>query len=102
MTIQNDDEMRAQVLEAIESLPAVKPGDYDVYVNAGVVTLVGRVDSHKLLFDIETRVSKVSGIHGLLTYIQSDVDTAREQRRTVSERRSTVSDRRHPHAEVMG
>lgn len=89
-----DDEMRNQVLQALVAIPSVKAGDCEVYVNDGVVTLSGRVNSYETLCDIESRVSKLSGIHGLRTYVHSDFGKLAEQPRAVSERRSAVRDRR--------
>ena len=94
MTNKSDDYVRSQVLEAISSVPLVRPCDLEVYVNSGVVTLSGRVSSDQELFDIESRVVKVSGVHGLHTYIQSDGCTVRQTRRTTGERRCAVHDRR--------
>jgi osmotically-inducible protein OsmY len=89
-----DDAMRDQVLETIVAIPSVKPGDCEVYVNDGVVTLSGRVNSYETLCDIERRVSKLSGIHGLRTYVHSDFGKLSEQPRAFSDRRSAARDRR--------
>jgi osmotically-inducible protein OsmY len=94
MKINSDEEMRVQVLEKIQSIPAVKAGDCEVYVNAGVVTLCGRLDTYQALSDIEHQVSQIVGIHGIQTYIQTDVGTASDQRGAVKDRRCTVRDRR--------
>jgi hypothetical protein len=94
MTNESDYEMRCLVLGAIDSIPSVKTGEFEVYVKDSVITLIGRVNSYQALFDIESRVSKISGILGLQTYIQSDVDTFSERRQMVKERRCTVRERR--------
>jgi osmotically-inducible protein OsmY len=94
MNINTDEDMRARVVEAIQSIPSVKSGDCEVYVNAGVVTLCGRVDTYQALSDIEHQVGKIAGIHGIQTYIQTDVGTGAEQRGAVRDRRCTVRDRR--------
>jgi osmotically-inducible protein OsmY len=94
MNINSDEEMRVQVLATIQSLPTVKPGDCEVYVNAGVVTLCGRVDTYQALSDIEHQVSRIAGIHGIQTYIQTDVGNDQEQRSARTDRRCTVRDRR--------
>lgn len=81
-------------MEAIESIPSVHSGDCEVYVNDGVVTLSGKVHSYSALFDIECHISQIAGIHGIQTYIQTDVRPAEEQRRAVSDRRCSARDRR--------
>jgi hypothetical protein len=52
------------------------------------------LDTYQALSDIEHQVSQIVGIHGIQTYIQTDVGTASDQRGAVKDRRCTVRDRR--------
>lgn len=96
MTGKSDDEIRVQIMDSIGAIPSVKSGDCEVYVNAGVVTLSGKVNSYQALSDIELRVSKVSEIHGIQTYVQSDFGADSDRRCAAGDRRGTARDRRFP------
>jgi osmotically-inducible protein OsmY len=94
MTSYSDDEMRARILDVIDSTRSVYPGDVEVHVNAGVVTLSGRVSSYQTLLDVERLVIAIPGVRGLQTYIQSDIGNLTDRRSTVKERRCKVGERR--------
>jgi hypothetical protein len=73
VTTLTDDAMRSQVLNLINTIPDVKPGDVEVFVHDAVVTLCGMVASPKVLFDMENRITKINGMHGLQLYVHCDI-----------------------------
>lgn len=79
MTMKSDTDIRAEVLEKIDSIPAVKSGEVQVLVDGGIVTLDGRVDSHQTRFHVERLARQVSGVRGLQIHIRPVTDGVRRQ-----------------------
>ena len=63
--MRTDEELKAEVMERLDSIPAIKASDIDVSVDAGMVTLDGEVDTHQTRFQVERAARRVSGIRGL-------------------------------------
>ena len=65
MTQQSDDDVKSNLMEILDCIPAVNAHDIDVQVNSGMVTLTGKVDTHQTRFHIERLARRVRGVRGL-------------------------------------
>lgn len=63
--MKTDSELKADLMELLDANPAVNAADIEVYVERGMVTLTGRVDSHQTMSQLERTARRVSGIRGL-------------------------------------
>ena len=79
MTVKSDEEIRAEVLVKIDSIPSVNAGDVEVLVSGGFVTLDGHVDTHQTRFRIERVARQVPGARGLKICIRPAVGGVRKQ-----------------------
>lgn len=78
---KSDSELRADLMEVLDAIPAVNAADIEVLVDGGMVTLNGKVDTHQTRFHVERLARRVSGVRGLQINI----------------RPSAVTLKRHPH-----
>lgn len=65
MAQQSDEDVKANLMEVLDCIPAVKANDKDVRVNGGMVTLTGKVDTHQTRFHVERLARRVRGVRGL-------------------------------------
>ncbi|MCF8156948.1 MAG: BON domain-containing protein [Rhodoferax sp.] len=65
MTQQSDDDVKSNLMEILDCIPAVNANDIDVQVSGGMVTLTGKVDTHQTRFHIERLARRVRGVRGL-------------------------------------
>jgi osmotically-inducible protein OsmY len=65
MTQQSDEDLKANLLEVLDSIPAVNACEIDVMVNNGMVSLSGQVDTHQTRFHVERLARRVRGVRGL-------------------------------------
>lgn len=63
--MRTDAELKADLMERLDAIPAVNASDIDVTVDNGMVTLSGQVDTHQTRFQVERTARRVSGIRGL-------------------------------------
>ena len=63
--MKTDAELKADVMEQLDAIPAVNASDIEVDVDAGVVTLSGSVDTQKTRFQVERTARRVPGIRSL-------------------------------------
>ena len=63
--MRTDDELKADVMERLDAIPAVNASDIEVDVDAGVVTLSGSVDTQQTRFQVERTARRVPGIRSL-------------------------------------
>ena len=63
--MRTDDELKADVMERLDAMPAVNASDIEVDVDAGVVTLSGSVDTQQTRFQVERTARRVPGIRSL-------------------------------------
>lgn len=63
--MRTDAELKADLMECLDAIPAVNASDIDVTVDNGMVTLSGQVDTHQTRFQVERTARRVSGIRGL-------------------------------------
>jgi osmotically-inducible protein OsmY len=75
--MRTDDELKADLMECIDSIPSVNAADIEVRVDRGMVTLNGRVDTHQTRFQVERTARRVAGIRGLQINIRPVMGVAR-------------------------
>ncbi|MBU4112015.1 MAG: BON domain-containing protein [Gammaproteobacteria bacterium] len=63
--MRTDAELKADVMERLDAIPAVNASDIEVDVDAGVVTLSGSVDTQQTRFQVERTARRVPGIRSL-------------------------------------
>lgn len=63
--MRTDAELKADLMEKIDSLPSINAADIEVFVDRGMVTLNGHVDTHSTRFQVERTARRVSGMRGL-------------------------------------
>jgi osmotically-inducible protein OsmY len=63
--MKTDSELKADLMELLDAIPAVNAADIDIYVEHGMVTLSGLVDTHQTMSQLERTARRVSGIRGL-------------------------------------
>ena len=63
--MKTDAELRADLMERLDAIPAIGGSDIEVLVDNGMVTLSGQVDSHQTRFQVERTARRVSGVRGL-------------------------------------
>jgi osmotically-inducible protein OsmY len=68
--MKTDSELRADLIERLDAIPSISRSDIEVYVDNGMVTLNGQVDTHQTRFQIERTARRVSGIRGLHINVQ--------------------------------
>lgn len=78
--MKTDDELRADLMERLDAIPAVNASDVEVLVDNGMVTLNGQVDTSQTRFQIERAARRVSGIRGLSINIHSGGGHSRKSR----------------------
>ena len=68
--MRTDAELKAEVMERLDSIPSINAADIEVLVDSGMVTLDGRVDTHQTRFQVERAARRVPGIRGLQVRIK--------------------------------
>ena len=63
--MRTDAELKADVMERLDAIPAVSASDIEVDVDAGVVTVSGSVDTQQTRFQVERTARRVPGIRSL-------------------------------------
>jgi osmotically-inducible protein OsmY len=63
--MRTDEELKADLMERLDAIPAVKSSEIEVSVDNGLVTLNGQVDTHQTRFQVERTARRVSGMRGL-------------------------------------
>jgi osmotically-inducible protein OsmY len=63
--MRTDDELKADLIERLDSIPSINASEIDVLVDGGMVTLNGEVDTHQLRFQVERTARRVAGMRGL-------------------------------------
>lgn len=63
--MRTDEDLEADLLERLDSIPAVNASDIEVLVENGMVTLSGEVDTQQTRFQVERTARRVSGLRGL-------------------------------------
>lgn len=68
--MRTDTELKAEVMERLDAIPSIQTADIEVFVDDGMVTLNGRVDTHQTRFQVERAARRVPGIRGLQVQIK--------------------------------
>lgn len=63
--MKTDVELKADLMEKLDSIPSINAADIEVFVDHGMVTLSGKVDTHQTRFQVERTARRVSGMRGL-------------------------------------
>lgn len=63
--MKTDAELKADLLERLDAIPAVNASDIEVSVVHGLVTLSGHVDTRQTKSQLERTAKRVSGMRGL-------------------------------------
>jgi osmotically-inducible protein OsmY len=63
--MRSDAELKADLMERMDAIPAVNAADIDIQVDNGMVTLSGAVDTHQTRFQLERAARRVAGLRGL-------------------------------------
>jgi osmotically-inducible protein OsmY len=63
--MRTDAELKADVMERLDAIPAVNASDIEIDVDSGVVTLSGHFDTHQTRFQVERTARRVPGIRSL-------------------------------------
>ena len=63
--MKTDAELKADLMERLDAIPAVDASEIDVIVDNGMVTLNGQVDTQQTKFQVERTAKQVSGMRGL-------------------------------------
>lgn len=67
--MKTDTELKADLMERLDAIPAVSASDIDVMVDNGMVTLSGHVDTQQTRFQVERTARRVSGMRGLAVHL---------------------------------
>ncbi len=51
--MKSDAELKADLMEKLDSIPAISEANIEVFVDGGMVTLNGQVDTHQTRFQVE-------------------------------------------------
>ena len=77
--MKTDAELKADLMERLDAIPAIDASDIEVLVDNGLVTLSGEVDTHQTRFQVERTARRVSGMRGLEIHISPTPLAARRQ-----------------------
>lgn len=65
MGMKSDADLKADLMETLDAIPAINGSNIEVDVNGGMVTLSGAVDTYQTRFQVERAARRVSGMRGL-------------------------------------
>lgn len=63
--MKTDSELKADLMERLDAIPAVNASNIEIDVDHGMVTLSGHVDTHQTKSQVERTARRVHGIRGL-------------------------------------
>jgi osmotically-inducible protein OsmY len=70
MVMRTDAELRADLMEQLDAIPAIGGADIEVLVDHGMVTLNGQVDTQQTKFQLERTARRVMGLRGLTVNVK--------------------------------
>lgn len=79
--MKSDAELRADLMERLDAIPAINGSDIEVLVDNGLVTLNGQVDTYQTRFQVERTARRVNGMRGLAINIKPAQTIARKHYR---------------------
>ena len=65
MGMRSDADLKAELMESLDAIPAINGSDIEVNVEGGMVTLSGAVDTYQTRFQVERAARRVPGMRGL-------------------------------------
>jgi hypothetical protein len=68
--MKTDAELRADLMERLDAIPAIGGSDIEVLVDNGMVTLSGQVDTQQTKFQVERTARRVMGMRGLTVNVK--------------------------------
>jgi osmotically-inducible protein OsmY len=63
--MKTDAELKADLMELLDAIPAINASDIEVSVEHGMVTLSGHVDTQQTKSQVERTAKRVPGMRGL-------------------------------------
>lgn len=79
--MKSDVELKADLMEKLDAIPSVNGADIEVFVDNGMVTLNGAVDTHQTRFQVERTARRVAGMRGLQINIKPTQGGVRKNHR---------------------
>ena len=79
--MKTDADLKADLMEKLDSIPSIIGTDIEVFVDNGMVTLNGHVDTHQTRFQVERTARRVSGMRGLQINIKPTQTGVRKSHR---------------------
>jgi osmotically-inducible protein OsmY len=76
--MRTDAELKADLMERLDAIPAISASDIQISVDDGLVTLSGEVDTHQTRFQVERTARRVAGLRGLEIRIRPGKVTIRK------------------------
>jgi osmotically-inducible protein OsmY len=76
--MRTDAELKADLMERLDAIPAISASDIQISVDDGLVTLSGEVDTHQTRFQVERTARRVTGLRGLEIRIRPGKATIRK------------------------
>ena len=61
----SDADLKADLMERLDAIPAINASDIEVDVDNGLVTLSGQVDTRQTRFQVERTARRMAGLRGL-------------------------------------
>ena len=68
--MRTDADLKADLMERLDAIPAIGGSDIEVNVDQGMVVLSGNVDTHQTRFQVEKMARGVHGMRGLTLNIK--------------------------------
>ena len=63
--MRSDADLKADLMERLDAIPAINASDIEVDVDNGMVTLSGQVDTQQTRFQVERMARRIAGMRGL-------------------------------------
>lgn len=63
--MKSEADLKADLMERLDAIPMVNASDIEVDVDNGMVTLIGRVDTHQIRVQVERTARRISGMRSL-------------------------------------
>jgi len=63
--MRSDADLKADLMERLDAIPAINASDIEVDVSNGLVTLSGQVDEQQTRFQVERTARRMAGLRGL-------------------------------------
>lgn len=76
--MKSDTDLKAELMETLDAIPAVNGADIEIDVDHGMVTLSGEVDTHQTIFQVERAARRVHGMRGLEIKVKSQAGAKRK------------------------